>query len=225
MTAPDYPQTPVAQQAKKPKGKGLGIAALVLGIISLVFCWIPLLNILFIICGFVALGLGIAGVFFSHRVLSAIGAVLGLLGIIFGFVVNGAFVSSVNDQLNNQAPVSNGDQPQHAPAANQPQDKQAPVQHTVVYKVTGSDTAASITWTTDGMTSTSSASNVSLPWSKTIELPTGKSFQMVQLMAQGGSTSSNITETITVDGKVIKKSTATGYGVASANANIGSLGG
>lgn len=87
----------------------------------------------------------------------------------------------------------------------------AAAKHTVVYKVT--ETA----------TTTSQESDAKLPWEKTIELPRGQALQVVSVLAQG-SGSGSIKVTIVVDGKVFKEATAEGYGIASANGNIGDLG-
>lgn len=97
-TAPNY-QAPAPPEPtpplKKPRGKGLGIASLVLGIIAICFCWVPIINILFIIVGVVGLILGFVGLFVSHRWLSAIGAVISIVGIILAAVVNVSFAKAV----------------------------------------------------------------------------------------------------------------------------------
>ncbi|MGI6664246.1 MAG: DUF4190 domain-containing protein [Christensenellaceae bacterium] len=78
-------------QALEEKSKGMGIAAMVLGIVSLVMCWIPFFNLLASIVGLV---LGIIAAVQDKKnafaivgiVLSSIGfllAVLYLLGLFF----------------------------------------------------------------------------------------------------------------------------------------------
>ncbi|WAL67171.1 MmpS family transport accessory protein [Amycolatopsis cynarae] len=114
------------------------------------------------------------------------------------------------------------------PATQQPTQQpavQQPSTHTVVYKVSGKGPASSITYTTDGMTSTNQESNVKLPWTKTLTLPADQALQMVSIMAQGSGESSKIDVEIDVDGKMVKEAHADGYGIASANGNIGTLGG
>ncbi|USX49940.1 MmpS family transport accessory protein [Lentzea sp. HUAS12] len=110
-----------------------------------------------------------------------------------------------------------------APAAVQ---KPAPAaKKTVVYEVGGAGTANNITYTTDGMTSIQQEGDVKLPWSKTIELPTGEALQMVSVMAQAGKGTPEITVKITVDGKVVKEGKSSGqYAVVNVNENIGTLG-
>jgi hypothetical protein len=100
MTTAPKPQTPApvepTPEAKTPRGKGLGIASLVLGIVAICFCWVPIVNILFIIVGVVGLILGFIGLFVSHRWLSAIGAVVSIVGIILAAVVNVSFAKAVS---------------------------------------------------------------------------------------------------------------------------------
>lgn len=124
------------------------------------------------------------------------------------------------------SPAPVGHAPAGAPAgneANDPAPAEVATERTVIYKVIGTGTASSITYTTDGMTSMNQESDVTLPWEKTIKLPTGEAMQMVQLSAQG-SGSGTIDVVIEVDGEVYKEAHADGYGIASANGNIGSLG-
>jgi hypothetical protein len=95
--------------------------------------------------------------------------------------------------------------------------------HTVVYKVTGSSPASTITYTTDGMTTSNHESTVTLPWQKTITLPKGEALQFVSILAQGGTQSSKIDVEIIVDGAPFKQAHADGYGIAMANGNIGDM--
>jgi hypothetical protein len=87
--------------------------------------------------------------------------------------------------------------------------------HTIVYAVTGHGGVTDVTYTTDGSTTTNQESNPALPWSKTINLSADQAIEIVQVMAQGGSDASSVAVTITVNGKLVKTASATGYGVAS----------
>jgi hypothetical protein len=71
-------------------------------------------------------------------------------------------------------------------------------EYVVVYRVDGSGSASSITYTTDGMTTTNQES----------------------ILAQGDGTG-KIDVTITIDGKPFKEAHVDGYRVAMANGNIG----
>jgi hypothetical protein len=92
-----------------------------------------------------------------------------------------------------------------------------PATHTVVYQVTGHGSLTDVTYTTDGMATTNQEMHATLPWTKTITLPAGQSFAQATIVAQGGTEATSITVTITVDGKVAKTASATGYGVATAD--------
>lgn len=112
----------------------------------------------------------------------------------------------------------------NAPADQAAEQDAAAAEHAVVYRVTGSGTALSITYTTDGMTTTNQESDVKLPWEKTIKLPTGEAMQLVSIVAQGANESTVLDVVIEVDGKQFKEAHAEGYGVATANGNIGTMG-
>lgn len=97
---PPVQHYPAPSAAQTPRGRGLGVAALVLGIIAVVFSWIPFVNVIGIIGGFVGIALGFVGVFVSHRVMSVVGMGLALLGVIVGFVVTNAAANSISKTLN-----------------------------------------------------------------------------------------------------------------------------
>lgn len=96
----------------------------------------------------------------------------------------------------NQAPAPTGVAAGNDTPA-RPRRPRTPLRHTVVYDVSGSGKASTITYTTDGMTTTNQESNVKLPWSKTITLPADQALRMVSIVAQGSSQSSKIDVTIT----------------------------
>ncbi|MGH3435350.1 MAG: DUF4352 domain-containing protein [Sciscionella sp.] len=102
MSAPAYPTPPITPESipKKQKGKGLGIAALVLGIVALVFSWIPFVGLFGVILGIVGLILGAVGFFVSHRWMSLAGFVIGVVAVIVGFASTNAGVAAVNNSLN-----------------------------------------------------------------------------------------------------------------------------
>jgi hypothetical protein len=91
-------------------------------------------------------------------------------------------------------------------------DKQANTEHTVVYKVTGTSKAASLTYTTDGSTTTEQVASAKLPWTKTLKIK--GLIPVYQISAQNGiGQKGTVVCTIEVDGKAVK--TATGTGEAS----------
>ncbi|MDT7704566.1 MAG: hypothetical protein QOG20_173 [Pseudonocardiales bacterium] len=195
MSAPNYPQAPVpAPPVRKQKGRGLAVSALVLGIIALVFSWVPILNIVGIVVGVIGLILGIVGIFISHRVMAIIGAVLALLGIIVAINVNSAVAKAIT------APTTV--QEQNGPAA-------AGAADTYEYQVTGSGQATVGYGTVSGSGVTSSSGTQALPWSKTITVDNKGIFFAPTLTAtamSGGSVACKIIH----NGKVVADQTASG---------------
>lgn len=91
-------------------------------------------------------------------------------------------------------------------------DKQTNEVHAVVYKVTGTSKAASLTYTTDGSTTTEQIASAKLPWTKSLQIKNGI-ISVYQVMAQNGiGQTGTVTCTIEVDGKVVKTATAKGEG-------------
>jgi hypothetical protein len=208
---------------------GLGTAGFVTGLVGLVFSPIPIIGVvawplvivglILSILGFVRANHGGA----TNKGLALAGIIVSALGLVVCVIWVAAFGKAVSDTANSlpAAPpvVSLG-----APTAGTSNGAVTDAaKHTVVYKVTGTGKAGTISYTTDGMTSTSSESNVKLPWQKSIELSGGQAFQLVSIIAQG-SGSGSIHVSVEVDGKVIKEADASGYGVATANGDIGSFG-
>jgi hypothetical protein len=107
--APQQPAlTPPAPQPKK----GLAITALVLGIVAVAGCFIPVLNIVSIIIGFVGLVFGIVAVVLAvkrrsgGRTMGIVGTVLSVLAIIVGISVNVAFATAVDDAVSDGTSIS-----------------------------------------------------------------------------------------------------------------------
>lgn len=94
------PQQPYAQPAKK----GLAVAALVLGILAIVGCLVPLLNIGSIALGLVGLVLGIVAMAKADRPgnggkkMAVAGTVLSVLAIIGAVVINVVVINAANEQ-------------------------------------------------------------------------------------------------------------------------------
>ncbi|MEV8443241.1 MmpS family transport accessory protein [Actinosynnema sp. NPDC051121] len=156
-----------------------------------------------------------------------------VVGILVALVVIGGALNGGDPAKKDDAPAAAGAATTTAaapveaaaPPTAQAPAEQKPAKRVVVYEVTGAGTASSITYTTDGMTSTEQAGDAPLPWSKTIELPTGEAIQMVSIFAQAGAGTPEITAKITVDGVVVKEGKSSGqYAVVTVNENIGTLG-
>jgi hypothetical protein len=133
--------------------------------------------------------------------------ILGVLGGFFALIVIAAIAGGGTKQPTNTAP----------PATTT--TDAAPASHHVVYKITGTAKHASITYTTDGMTSTSQEQGAPVPWTHEINVPTGQ-FGVATVNAQN-SDSGTITCTIEIDGKAAKTATSSGsYAIASCSTTI-----
>lgn len=150
-----------------------------------------------------------------------VGAVVAVV-VIAGVANQGKGGDTPADQPTGVAAGNEATNPAKAEEPAKSEEPATPAQRVVVYRVDGTGTA-SVTYTTDGMTTMNQESGVQLPWEKTINLPAGEALQMVSIVAQGDGTG-KIDVTITVDGKPFKEAHADGYGVATANGNIGTLG-
>ncbi len=96
-------QTPQVVYVEK-KSNGLGTAALVLGILAILFSWIPFVNVVSIPLALIALGLGIGGIVKARKV--GIGMVRTVIGVVLALgsfatfaVVNSAAVIAVDDAV------------------------------------------------------------------------------------------------------------------------------
>lgn len=100
---PAYAPQPGPYPPPQPKGSnGLAIAGLVLGLLGLLTCWAPVLNVLSIVLGVIGVVLSGIGLAKSKQAnagkgLSIAGIVLGALAIIFAVLINVALVSSIQD--------------------------------------------------------------------------------------------------------------------------------
>ena len=95
--APQYGGRPPASGPK-----GLAIAALICGIASLVFAWIPIVNILALVAGLAAIALGVVSLVkkFGGTVMAWFGAGLGLVGVLGSILALLAFaaLTSITDR-------------------------------------------------------------------------------------------------------------------------------
>lgn len=92
---PQQPQYAPAPPA--PKGSnGLGIAALVLGIVGGLVGLIPILGWIGLVACFVGVVLGAIGAFRVPRGLAIAGVIVSILGLILGFASNASFANSVS---------------------------------------------------------------------------------------------------------------------------------
>lgn len=178
-------------------GNGLGIAALILGIIAIVVAFIPLVGIFMVwVPALVGLGLGIAAVVKKNakKVLGIIGLVLSVAAIPIALTTFAAGVAGVGAAIDEAVEESQVSE--------------------IVYTVEGDGGTASVTYSAwvDGV-STSKSEDVTLPWTLTInpEYAEGEfaisSFSVSATSGDFGSeTPINLSCKITADGEVVSES-------------------
>lgn len=211
LPPPPAPEQQYAAPAPAKAGNGLGIAALVLGILALIGAFIPFLNYGAWFLGLIGLILGIIGLVQKNRkkgtaltgtILSGVAIIL---SIVLSIVYTAAFASAVHDEIKKQDAAD-------AAAASQPVE--------IVYDVTGSAASSSITYSTytDGGSQSESADGQALPWTKSITVKKGGTFDFssFSLTATTGADGGDVDCKITVGGKVVSEQKASGqYAIAS----------
>jgi hypothetical protein len=193
MSTPYSP--PVGQAPNDPgynqplKSTGFGTAALILGIVSIVFSIIPVLGFIAFILGPLAIIFGIIGITrkFTKKGMYITGIILGALSIIIAIIVTvilAAAANSVNETMNKE--------------------------HKIEYVVTTTG-PANVTYSTgDG----SSAEDITADWKKEVTA-TGFSINSLSVIGAAGSDSTVACE-ILVDGVSVSKNSGTGKGAMTA---------
>ena len=132
------PPPPPSPQPVAPKaGNGLATAGFVVALLGFLGSFIPVINIGGIVLGVVGAVLAVVGLVKSRTTgsgkgLAIAGLVLGALAVVVGIVVNVAFVSAVDDALNEatgttvETPATTTDDT--APAADDDADEAAPAE-------------------------------------------------------------------------------------------------
>ena len=85
-------QTIIIQQAETKKSNGLGVAGFVLALIGLLFCWVPILNIILWNLG---LTLSFVGLFKKPRGLAIAGLCISCIAIIVMISLVGLFATAI----------------------------------------------------------------------------------------------------------------------------------
>jgi MmpS family membrane protein len=186
-----YAPSPTAQAPQRPSN-GLGTAGFVVGLIGLVFSFVPLIGVVawpLVILGviFSAIGISRAGKGrATNKGLAIAGLVVSIVGlamcVLWGAVVTKA-ANDVEDEANRVA--------------------------VIVYEVTGDAAGVDVTYTTFGdATATNQETVTTLPWSKEINV-TGL-LKEGQLIVTTNESGGSVTCTVTVDGKEVRTATASG---------------
>jgi hypothetical protein len=181
------------QQAVKPSN-GFGTAGFVLGIIGLVFSFIPLIGVIawpLVILGLIFSAIGLSKASkgrATNKGLAIAGLVVSIVGLVICILqaaIWGKAIDDVNDEANREVVIT--------------------------YEVTGDATAADISYSTFGDSMTSNQESVTtLPWTK--EVKTKGLLKGGSLIVIAGVDGGTVTCKVSVDGKEVKTATASGAG-------------
>jgi hypothetical protein len=188
---------PVPTPVSPPRGNGWGVAALVVGIVAVVFSFIPVMGVVAFVLGPVAVLLAIIGMTrkLAKKGAAVAGLVLGILSIVIAAIwmaVLAAAVSSADHALNSE--------------------------HKVEYVVTTNGKASVSYWVTGG----TSNQDITTTWKKE---QTVKNSDFLSLVVTGDYSNAHAAVgcEILFDGATISKNSGTGQG-AMASCNGSGLG-
>jgi hypothetical protein len=198
---PSAPTSPATQSAS-PRGNGFGIAALILGIVTIVGFAIPFFNYVTIGTGAIGTVLAIVGLVVKDRKrgTSIAGLILSVLGGILSVVlvvVYAAIFFGISQSVADSSAA-------------------AEAEHTVTYTVTGDAATADISYSTyssSGASGTSSANGTKLPFEKKITVKGSSEsfdFNLFSLTAMSDVDGGSVTCEIKIDGDVVSTNEANG---------------
>jgi hypothetical protein len=184
--SPEQPQIHHVQLVEDKRKNGLGVAALVVGIVAAAFSIIPVVGMVAFFLGPVAIILGLIAVFLKNRKkgTAIAGLILGVVSLVVAGMMTAAVsagVKAVDDSVN--------------------------AEHTVEYIVTTSGPASVSYWTAGG----TSTEDITAEWKKSI---TSKDFNFTSLSVSGpySDKAGAVTCEILIDGKSAGKNTGNGAG-------------
>ncbi|SEB58798.1 DUF4190 domain-containing protein [Arthrobacter woluwensis] len=188
--APQYGGLPPASSGPK----GLAIAALICGIASLVFAWIPVVNVVALVAGLAAITLGVVSLVkkFGGTVMAWFGAGLGLVGVLGSILAMLAFAALTS--------IAEGPDP--LKTYNEDRNKQVSVKYIVT-----TSTPTDVRWSTPTGTS-----EVSISKDQTTEF-TAQAKDSLRISANptsSSATDAKISCEIVVDGTTVAKETGEG---------------
>ncbi|MBW4715928.1 MmpS family transport accessory protein [Saccharothrix obliqua] len=210
MALPQPPTTHHQHAAPRPPRNGLGTAGFVLGLVGLLFSFIPVIGVVawpLVILGLVLGGIGVAralGGAATNKGLAIAGVVLSAVGLVICIVWLAAFGKAASDTKDTLDDLS----------------RQANKESKVVYEITGDAKRATITFTTysEGNSTNNQEEVDKLPWTK--ELTVKGLLSGGSVAAMTGADGGSVTCKITVDGVERKTATATGPGAVATCANF-----
>lgn len=86
-----YPPLQMGYMPQASRDNGPGIASLVLGILSIIFCWLPLGGLVMAIVGLILANMGMKRL--EGRGLAIAGLVLSIIGVAFSGCITGLFIA------------------------------------------------------------------------------------------------------------------------------------
>ncbi|WP_426998431.1 DUF4190 domain-containing protein [Pseudarthrobacter sp. N5] len=181
-----YP-APVQPESSQPvRGNGFGITALVLGIVAIVFSFIPVMGVVAFVLGPLAVLFGVLGATrkVARKGAAVAGLVLGILSIVIAAIwlaVLSAAVSSADQALNSE--------------------------HKVEYVITTNGKASVSYWTAGG----TSNEDVTAGWKKEQTVKNSE-FLHLSVIGDFANADAAVGCEILLDGKSIAKNTGTGQG-------------
>ncbi|RUQ98990.1 MmpS family transport accessory protein [Labedella endophytica] len=221
--------TPTGGTGSSPGANRFGLAALIIGCVSLVLAFVPIINYVSGILALVGLVLGIVGLVIKNRTRGlAIGGVItsGLaivLSIVLAVVYTFGFASTVIDEITDRIPgptVSPVDPftPEAGvptPGVPAPGEEERTVE--VVYEVSGEASDATIVYLSvtaaDAANDIETLSGQALPWTEDFEATVGGGFAYTTFnitATNGVEDEGPISCRITVDGVVVAEDTSEG---------------
>ena len=183
-------------------GNGLGVAALIIGILALITAILPFLSFVAWVPAIIAIGLGIAGLVQKGKpkATAAIGLIAGVLAIIIGLVVSLVGIVTVAGSVSESVATNEA-------IANE--------EVTLTFEASSSlGTVDSIDYSTtiDGIDVGKEEAGAASPWKFEQQVKRGEQFDFnyYTLTVGGGSADAVVTCKITLDGVVIADEQATG---------------
>jgi Na+/phosphate symporter len=108
-----YSQNPYVPQPPIQYKNGVGLAALIVGVVAICFCWVPILNYLTVVMGIIGLILAIVGLVNVRRkvannsAVAGIALIVNIANLILPFIFLAAFASAVDESVQELDEISN----------------------------------------------------------------------------------------------------------------------
>jgi hypothetical protein len=215
------PQPQPQPPPQPPPSNGLAMTALILGIITIGLSPLPILNQAGILVGLVGVALAVPALIIGARrgvrgAMATIGLVLSIVGLVSAFAFTNYYVGEIDRAF---APLTQ--QPNISESGGiGPTASQAPGPQTFTFRLSGTATRATVTYSLDG--SSAGGVEVTVPWS-TEMTTTNTGFNSASLSAHTdmGSTGNLTCTILDQTGAVLAQQTAESqggrYGSASVN--------